>query len=152
MEGVKVYEEVPSRSTREAVQVTAENMEAVAEWCEGTIMKSRYTDEPFIAVAKANIAKPGDWVVKHGSTFHTWSSDFERFYREAPEVKTSYFTFGQQHLHKYGDRTVDRNTVVKITARRPREVMKQLFGMEWSMEYDEAPDPEVFPGGVIEID
>lgn len=64
---------------------------------------------------------------------------------------TSYFTFGQQHFHKVGLITVDRNTVIKITAWDPRHVMETLFGAQWSSEYSVRPDPKIFPGPVIEF-
>lgn len=66
-------------------------------------------------------------------------------------MKTSYFTFGQSHAHVFNGQTLDRNTVVKITAEEPRAKMFELFGNKWSMEYDEPPDPDLFPGGIVEV-
>lgn len=53
---------------------------------------------------------------------------------------TSYFTFGQCHAHVYNGRTVDKDTVMKITASDPRAVMVEFFGVQWAMEYDTPPD------------
>lgn len=66
-------------------------------------------------------------------------------------MKTSYFTFGQCHIHRIGGIVYDRNCVVKITAPDPRAEAWRLFGEKWSMEYDDQPPTEWFPGGVIEM-
>jgi hypothetical protein len=55
-------------------------------------------------------------------------------------MKTSYFTFGQVHVHSVNGRTFDKDTIVKITAADPRKVMVAHFGVRWSMEYDEQPN------------
>jgi hypothetical protein len=65
-------------------------------------------------------------------------------------MKTGYFTFGQDHEHVKNGQVFDKDTVVKITAFDPREVMFMEFGTKWSMHYDEPPDMRFFPGGVIE--
>ena len=70
---------------------------------------------------------------------------------EPKRMKTSYFTFGQAHSHVANGRTLDRNTVVKITAEDPRARMFELFGAKWSMEYDAPPDMRLFPGGIVEL-
>lgn len=70
-----------------------------------------------------------------------------------PEVEksTTYFTFGQTHVHSFMGKTLDKDVVVRITAHDPRAVMVQLFGDKWSMEYSEPQSPEIFPGGIVEI-
>lgn len=66
---------------------------------------------------------------------------------------TRYFTFGQAHCHKYGLKTVDKDTVMKITAKDPRAVMIELFGHVWAFEYAQAPDKKYWPNGyeIIEV-
>lgn len=64
---------------------------------------------------------------------------------------TSYFTFGQCHYHNIDGRVFDKDTVVKITADDPREVMFKTFGHKWSMQYDNPPNMDHFPGGIIEL-
>lgn len=59
-------------------------------------------------------------------------------------MRTSYFTFGQVHVHSVNGRTFDKDTVVKITAENPRDVMFEHFGAKWSMEYDQPPDMSLF--------
>lgn len=69
-------------------------------------------------------------------------------------MKTSYFTFGQDHIHSYEGKTVDRETVVKITAENPRSRMVELFGTKWAFEYSDIADlrMEYYPGGILTID
>jgi hypothetical protein len=64
---------------------------------------------------------------------------------------TSYFTFGQQHEHSFGDEVLDRDCVVVITADDPRKVMLERFGVAWSMEYSDPPDRKMFPGRWVRI-
>ena len=66
-------------------------------------------------------------------------------------MKTSYFTFGQQHAHSVGGFTYDKDVVVKITAKDPRSVMFKNFGAQWSFEYDKEPDMGFFPRGIKEL-
>ena len=66
-------------------------------------------------------------------------------------MKTSYFTFGQVHVHSVNGRTWDKDTIVKITAEDPRAVMVETFGIRWSHEYDEPPNVELFPKGIVEL-
>lgn len=63
-------------------------------------------------------------------------------------MKTKYFTFGQSHIHVGG---FDKDVVVKITAKNPREKMFKLFGKDWSTEYDELPDMRYFSKGIKEL-
>lgn len=49
--------------------------------------------------------------------------------------KTSWFTFGQGHVHRVNGRTFDADTVVEITAPNPRQLMFNLFGRQWGSEY-----------------
>lgn len=59
-------------------------------------------------------------------------------------MQTSYFTFGQTHVHSVNGHTFDKDTVVKITAEDPREVMFKHFGAKWSMQYDKQPNMLLF--------
>ncbi len=64
-----------------------------------------------------------------------------------------YFTFGQDHAHRYGRTTLDCDSVVEITARDghvAREKMFDLFGQKWSFQYtEETYKEEYFPRGVV---
>jgi len=64
-------------------------------------------------------------------------------------MKTSYFTFGQSHVHRINGQLYDKDIVVKITATEPRELMVKHFGERWAMEYDKCPDLSLFPRGVF---
>ncbi len=66
-------------------------------------------------------------------------------------MRTSYFTFGQQHAHSVSGFTYDKDVVVKITAEEPRDVMFEYFGDKWGMEYAECPELKYFPRGIKEI-
>lgn len=68
-------------------------------------------------------------------------------------MRTAYFTFGQNHTHRCGDKTLDCDTVVKITAEDPRARMVELFGQKWSMEYDKEPElkPEGYYNEIVEL-
>lgn len=70
---------------------------------------------------------------------------------ELPRL-TSWFTFGQGHIHKRDNFFYDKDVVVKITARCPREEMMRLFGREWAFEYSKQPNLIYFPRGVKEFD
>lgn len=65
-------------------------------------------------------------------------------------MRTSYFTFGQTHVHSINGRTFDKDTIVKITAEDPRQVMFDTFGPKWAMEYENAPDSR-FYSEVVEL-
>lgn len=64
-------------------------------------------------------------------------------------MQTSYFTFGQNHIHKLNGKVFDKNTVVKITAEDPRQTMFDLFGRKWSMQYDNPPDMRLYSRGIV---
>jgi hypothetical protein len=66
-------------------------------------------------------------------------------------VKTSWFTFGQVHIHFVNGKTFDKDCVVKITADDPRKVMVYTFGEKWALEYDREPCMEWYPRGVFEL-
>jgi hypothetical protein len=65
---------------------------------------------------------------------------------------TSWFSFGQVHTHSYNGQTLDKDTIVKVTAEDPRSVMAELFGAKWCWEYSEEPDMKWFPNGIVEIE
>ena len=66
-------------------------------------------------------------------------------------MKTSYFTFGQQHVHSVCGFTYDKDVVVKITAKNPRGVMFENFGPRWAFEYSEQPDMVYYPRGIKKL-
>jgi len=60
-------------------------------------------------------------------------------------MKTSYFTFGQAHVHSVNGKTFDKDIVVKITtldSEDPRDYMVSHFGTKWAMEYSEDDPPD----------
>ena len=66
-------------------------------------------------------------------------------------MATSYFTFGQSHVHSVDGFTYDRDVIVKITAENPRDVMVSVFGRKWAFEYEEGEIPDLlhwFPRGI----
>lgn len=63
-------------------------------------------------------------------------------------MNEAYFTFGQQHRHIFGGCVLDKDVVVRIIAKDPRDVMWQLFGAKWSMQYDEQPDMRLYKATV----
>ncbi|MDR0912141.1 MAG: hypothetical protein LBM96_06025 [Methanobrevibacter sp.] len=69
-------------------------------------------------------------------------------------MNTSYFTFGQDHVHKCGNATLDKDCIVKIEAEDPREEMFRLFGSKWAMQYDESQLEDIikyYPRGVFDL-
>ena len=67
-----------------------------------------------------------------------------------------FFTFGQVHVHRYGDVTLDCDSVVQINADdegAAREKMVECFGMKWGFSYDEERMNEslkkYYPRGVV---
>ena len=58
-------------------------------------------------------------------------------------MKTSYFTFGQQHIHKVDGFLYDKDIVVEITAANPRAEMFRIFGDRWAAEYENLQAVEV---------
>jgi hypothetical protein len=80
----------------QAVRVTDENLDEVAEWCEGTICSiERDGKDPVDYVKVATIrpmrerqtqAFPGDWVLKTGIGIKVYTDKaFKRAFVEAPE-------------------------------------------------------------------
>lgn len=66
-------------------------------------------------------------------------------------IKTSYFSFGQSHVHSLDNITLDRNIILKITAPNPRDEMFKLFGDKWAFEYNNEPNMNHFPRGIYEL-
>ena len=64
------------------------------------------------------------------------------------KVITRWFTFGQTHRHVHAKTVLDKDTVVEITAHTPTDVMKDCFGDQWSMCYNQLPDMSLFPKGL----
>lgn len=67
------------------------------------------------------------------------------------KLETSWFTFGQCHIHDIEEGYFDKDVVVKITAKDPRAEMFRLFGPKWSMQYNDEPDLSLYPSGVITL-
>lgn len=67
------------------------------------------------------------------------------------KMKTSYFTLGQSHIYKHNGHVLDCNSVIKITAEDPREVMVEFFGSKWAFEYNECLEMEYFPRGIYNL-
>lgn len=85
----------------DAIQVTPENMEAVAKWCAGTIMKNGdkegHLSRDYIQVRVAYPLNPrqteaylGDWVLKSGKSFKVYTnSAFEKSFQAQDKQETS---------------------------------------------------------------
>jgi|GEM_PF-454345 hypothetical protein len=66
-------------------------------------------------------------------------------------MKTHYFTLGHSHVYRFNGQTLDHDSVIKITAENPRDVMVEHFGLEWSFEYEKCPEMVFFPRGVYNL-
>lgn len=66
-------------------------------------------------------------------------------------MRTSWFTFGQAHVHSVNGKTFDKDCVVEITSEDPRITMFNTFGTKWSFEYDVEPPMQHFPRGIIKL-
>lgn len=68
-------------------------------------------------------------------------------------MKKHYFTFGQDHIHRYDDVILDKDIIVEMEAEDPRAKMFELFGDKWCFEYNSFGDlnPELFRRGVFKI-
>lgn len=64
---------------------------------------------------------------------------------------TSFFTFGQNHVHSLNGITFDKDIVVEIEDNEPRALMFAFFGPKWAMEYDFKPDMDLFPRGCVKL-
>lgn len=80
----------------------------------------------------------------------SYAENWDRIFGQPPKL-TSWFTFGQGHVHTVDGFTYDKDIVVKITARQPRAVMVEWFGLKWAFEYSKQPDMRYFSRGVKEI-
>lgn len=63
----------------EGIQVTDENMEALAEWCKGDIRKSGHRRYIHLFLKsprtpRQSVAYRGDWITKVGPTFKAWTN------------------------------------------------------------------------------
>ena len=68
-------------------------------------------------------------------------------------VKT-YFTFGQNHAHRYNNITLDKDIVIEMSTKtheQAREKMFELFGQKWSQQYDDKIDLSYYPRGMLKI-
>lgn len=69
-------------------------------------------------------------------------------------MQTWYFTFGQIHLHRVNNKTFDKDCVVEIHAESKeaaRKEMFRVFGQKWANQYEQKPDMEYYPRGVITL-
>jgi len=80
-----------------------------------------------------------------------WTEKDEQAEKVPLLMKTLYFSFGWGHAHCVGGFTYDKDVLVKITAMDPRARMIEIFGIKWSMQYFEPPDPKYYPRGIHEL-
>ncbi len=70
-------------------------------------------------------------------------------------MSTFYVSFGQDHVHRLGDITLDKDILLKITAldgHVARERAFKALGRQWSMLYtEETVQFEYFPRGFVEV-
>ena len=65
-----------------------------------------------------------------------------------------YGSFGQNHAHAYNGRTYDKDCIIEIEANSKGEAhdkMFEVFGTKWSMLYDQVPNMEYFPRGIMNL-
>lgn len=64
-------------------------------------------------------------------------------------------TLGQNHTHKVNEMTIDKDCVVVIKAETHAEMRQIAFGItdggKFYTTYDDMPDMDYFPRGLIEI-
>jgi len=68
-------------------------------------------------------------------------------------MEKHYFSFGQNHTHRYNGVTLDCDGIVEIQAEdagEARQKMFDAFGPKWAFQYtEETYNPEYFPRGVV---
>lgn len=75
----------------DAVQVTKENLDLVAEWCHGDVQKNSFGQFVKVRVHRPlndrqTQAFPGDWVLYAGTGFKVYTDKaFEKSFEPAPE-------------------------------------------------------------------
>ncbi len=69
-------------------------------------------------------------------------------------MKKFYISFGQTHVHSRGGRTYDRNCIAQIEAenhRKAHDLAMLIFDGVFHNVYDELPNMEYFPRGIIKV-
>lgn len=74
-------------------------------------------------------------------------------------MKSYYFTFGQDHKHvlaesEKGKIVLDRDIVAEVEAEsywEAREKLMTITGPKFAFQYEEKPNMEYYPRGVIEL-
>ena len=67
---------------------------------------------------------------------------------------TTYVTFGTSHEHIVEDIVFNANTVARIEGDSPDEERGEafrVFGRKFCTTYNELPNMEYFPGGIIDV-
>lgn len=71
------------------------------------------------------------------------------------DLQVRYFSFGENHAvpfaHKRGMVVIDKDILVKITHKNPREEMQRIFGDKWDHEYEELPNMKYFKRGIFDV-
>lgn len=65
-----------------------------------------------------------------------------------------YISFGQNHAHRHGKVTLDKDCIGAIEAPdedTARDKAFEWFGPKWSMLYNQEPNMEYFPRGIINL-
>ena len=65
-------------------------------------------------------------------------------------MRTEYFTFGQDHVHVVNGVTLDKDCVLRVISKWPRDTMINSFGRRWAGHYTELPDMSHYPRGVFD--
>lgn len=69
------------------------------------------------------------------------------------DMQKHYFSFGQEHVHRYNDTTFDCDSIVQINAPNgsaARTKMFEVFGQKWAGHYSESDvNFKYFPRGVV---
>lgn len=81
-----------------AIRVTHENMEAVAEWCGGVMGKQGHRQFirlylKYARTPRQTVAYSGDWITRVGTTFKVWTN---KSFRETFDPETNQGARAQQ--------------------------------------------------------
>ncbi len=84
-------------------------------------------------------------------TFHEYWEEYKKFIKL---YKKYYISFGQDHFHIHNGNVLDSDTIGVIESEdyeSARMKAFEWFGKQWSMVYEEEPEMEYFPKGLINL-
>lgn len=67
----------------------------------------------------------------------------------------TYFTFGQVHIHKIDNHTLDKDCVIEVEGHSEDDCRSKVYnaiGDKWAFSYPDTPPPmHYFPRGIIKL-